>query len=241
MEDGAIRPPLVLGVKRSTWRMHDKAREAADAAYARVRLDTLKRDGWACRYCRFTVQNDPQAHPGSLAASGYLEVHHLDDNHRNNKLSNLLTACPFCHQVHHVGNAGHRSAAMLAWCPWFTQEEVNLLSNVAAVAIARKGRYAAAGQAWFRFLEQMQGRAAEVYGDAITDAQNLGSALMLAAGERSPAWPERSRVLRPLRLVPRPEVYTKAIAWWSEHAWRPEAQWEAVLAEWSAASGGAVA
>ncbi len=228
-------PPLVPGVKRSTWRMHDQKREAADAQYSRVRLDVLRRDGFACRYCGFTVNGNPEANPASLEASGYLEVHHKDDNHHNNAPANLVTVCPFCHQVFHAGNAGHRGAVIVVWCPWFTQQEVNLLSNVSAVAIARVSRYADAGRAWFRWMSSLQTQAAQVYGDAILDAANLGTALMVCANANSPGWKRRDQALAPLRLVPRRDVYETAVAWWSEHGWRPEAQWEAVLDQWSEA------
>ena len=231
-------PALVMSVKRSTWRMHDENKEAANAAYARVRMDVLRRDAFTCRYCGFTPQGDPQAHPSSRTASGYLEVHHLDDNHHNNRPANLLTVCPFCHQVFHTGNAGHRQAARIAWCPWLTQAEVVLLSNIAAVAIARQGRFASAGQAWFRWLEQMQTQAAQVYGDAILDVTNLGMALMACGTSASPGWIKRAQALAPLRLVPRRDAYQAAIAWWSEHAWRAETQWDAVLGEWERACQG---
>ena len=228
-------PPLVLSVKRSTWRKHDPQKESADAAYARVRLDVLRRDAYTCRYCGFTSHGDPQAHPGSYAISGYLEVHHKDDNHRNNRPDNLITVCPFCHQVFHVGNAGHRAAAQITWCPWLPQNAVNLLCNIAAIAIARQGRYAAAGQAWFQWLGQLQAQSAHVYGDAIMDASNLGMALMACAGSRSPGWVHRAEATAALRLIPRRDVYEAAIRWWADKAWRPEEQWESVLDQWTKA------
>ena len=226
-------PPLVMSVKRSTWRQHDPQREASDAAFARVRLDVLRRDGFTCRYCGFVAEGDPQARPGSLAISGYLEVHHQDDNHRNNRPGNLITVCPFCHQVFHVGNAGHRSAGHVTWFPWLKQNEINLFCNIAAVAIARGGRFAPFGQSWFRWLTHMQAQAAQVYGDALLDVSNLGMALMAVAGAKSPGWTQRAQSLGALRLIPRREVYEPAISWWSQHGWRPEPQWDAVLEEWN--------
>lgn len=225
------RPALVLSVKRSTWRRHDPDREAADAAYARVRLDVLRRDAYTCKYCGFVSSGDSQANTGSYAASGYLEVHHQDDNHKNNQISNLVTVCPFCHQVFHVGFAGKRAAAQLTWFPWLPQATVNLMSNLAAVAIAREGAWAQAGHSWFQWMGQLQTQSARVYGDAILDVGNLGMALMSCASQGSPGWTNRAQATAALRLIPRRDVYTQAIQWWSQQAWRPEAQWESVFAE----------
>lgn len=33
-----------------------------------------------------------------------LELHHIDENHHNNNLSNLLILCPNCHTIHHILN-----------------------------------------------------------------------------------------------------------------------------------------
>lgn len=225
-------PSLVMGVKRSTWRRHDPHKEAADAAYDRVRLDALRRDAHTCQYCGFTSPGDPGAKTGSYAISGYLEVHHKDDNHRNNKVTNLVTVCPFCHQVFHVGNAGHRAAAQVVWCPWINQATVNILSNIAAISISRGGALAATGRAWFTWMSQTQSQAAQVYGDAILDVSNLGMALMDCAQRGSPGWSHRERSLAALRLIPRRDVFESAVQWWSQSAWRPDEQWESVLQEW---------
>jgi intracellular multiplication protein IcmJ len=111
---GRLEYQPVPGVKRQMWRKDDEHAHVADAAFAPVRENVLKRDNYSCRFC---------AHK----APKYQEVHHFDDNHGNNDPSNLLTVCNLCHQVHHLGMCGMRNAGFIAAIPELTQVEVNQL------------------------------------------------------------------------------------------------------------------
>lgn len=37
-----------------------------------------------------------------------LHVHHIDENHKNNRENNLLTVCPNCHSLIHTGKRGKK-------------------------------------------------------------------------------------------------------------------------------------
>jgi 5-methylcytosine-specific restriction endonuclease McrA len=58
---------------------------------SRKRAKVLLRRGHRCEYC------------GLAPSLGYLEVHHLDRDHGNDKLNNLRVLCWWCHQVVHAG------------------------------------------------------------------------------------------------------------------------------------------
>lgn len=103
----------LLAVKRRAFRQDDEhADQEADDEFRRVRISVLKRDANRCRFCNF-------------ASNRYQEVHHIDDDHRNNKESNLLTVCNLCHLVHHIGFAAQFNMGFLAYIPELTQTEVN--------------------------------------------------------------------------------------------------------------------
>lgn len=106
----------LLGVKRKVWRSDDDHAHFADQAFAPVREQVLKRDNHTCRFCTFK-------------SAKYQEVHHYDDNHANNDPNNLLTVCNLCHQVHHLGMCGMRSAGFIAAVPELTQTEVNHIAR----------------------------------------------------------------------------------------------------------------
>lgn len=109
------KPQLVMSAKRSVWRMNDHGGESADREFQRVRLAILDACGGRCEFC-------------GLISAKYQEVHHGDDDHRNNKPENLFGSCPLCHQVFHVGLAGIRDGATVIYAPEFTQAEINQIS-----------------------------------------------------------------------------------------------------------------
>lgn len=128
-------PPLVLGISSRLYRMNDaNATAAAEEFDNELHGQVLRRDKFRCGGCGIvTVAGD--------APSGHgLEVHHIDFDHHNNEISNLISLCPLCHGILHLGNAARRPIGRtmrVVWLPWITQEECNLLSWVLAVAIYR--------------------------------------------------------------------------------------------------------
>lgn len=104
--------PLVLSVKAANWRMYDEASAEADAEFKLVRLKVLERDDRTCRFCNF---RSPK----------FQEVHHLNDDHADNRAQNLVTACMFCHMVQHVGLAGKNKEAALVWLPEIPQDRLH--------------------------------------------------------------------------------------------------------------------
>ncbi len=236
---GEPLPPLVVGVKRSLWRLHDPEREDADEQFRAARRSVLERDRYTCRYCGFATIPKREAPPGLREASGFLEVHHLDDNHANNRPQNLVTVCPFCHQVFHCGNAGQRDAAQVIWLPWLRQEDLNLLVNCAAVALVRGNDAAQEANTLMTWLEYQEGPVVSLYGEAMAHADALGTALMGIHKEDPALYAERRRVLWGVRLLPKVDAFERAVKWWAERAWLPETQWEQIYRAWMDSEAGA--
>lgn len=109
-------PPLHPSAKRSVWRMDDHAGDA-DKEFQSVRRVILEAYDYTCAYCSQTSEK-------------YQEVHHKDDDHKNNAKSNLVCTCPLCHQVFHIGLAGMKDGADIAYLPELTQAEINQLALV---------------------------------------------------------------------------------------------------------------
>jgi len=110
--------PIVLSVKRNSgsWRGNDANIESNDDAFKAVREDILKHNRYTCKFCGFESRK-------------YQHVHHRDNDHSNNNKGNLLVACAYCHQSHHVGFAGvggesvliHFSARSQVWINHLTR------------------------------------------------------------------------------------------------------------------------
>ncbi len=120
--------PLVLSAKCLPWRGDGELEH--DTTFQANRRQALDRDRHSCRFCGFT-QKPSQATPD---ANFYMQVHHIDDNHNNSELSNLVTACMHCHAVQHIGLYGSKYGAKLIWLPEMTQADLHHLLRVILVA-----------------------------------------------------------------------------------------------------------
>lgn len=223
--------PLVPGIKRGNWRIHDPEAEDTDREYQRIRRLVLERDEYTCRYCSFRSIPDRDANPATYRASGYLEIHHLDDNHKNNAPDNLVTACPFCHQVHHAGNAGHRDAAFVIWAPWIDQARLNLLVNLLAVTIARGGERADAARTLYGELSALRDTLCAIFGDGIDQAANFGTILMhlhKQSGAGLDLYSRRTKLFSGARILPNLYEFERAAQWWAG-VWMDESLWDEML------------
>lgn len=108
------KPPLIIGVKCKEWRGSGKSL-ASDTKYQEARKIALKRDNLVCQYCGFQAKK-------------YQETHHINDDHNDNRAENLLTCCPLCHAVHHIGLVGVQGKGILIYAPDIGQQHINRLS-----------------------------------------------------------------------------------------------------------------
>lgn len=111
MSKAAVLPALVMSAKKSVWRMNDHAGEG-DELFRKMRRAVLDASGSTCRFCQMSSMHG-------------IEVHHADDNHKNNSPANLIATCPLCHQIFHIGLAGMHESADIIYCPELSQAEIN--------------------------------------------------------------------------------------------------------------------
>lgn len=65
----------------------------------------------------------------------YIEIHHIDGNHFNNKIDNLAAACTLCHRQHHLLWLSINNHAELGVCSFdfLPQTELNQIQRIAIV------------------------------------------------------------------------------------------------------------
>lgn len=96
---------LFLGVSPpGLSRLDNTQLEKSESEFQRIRPKILERDNWTCQFCGYYS-----------ARHLFQEVHHKDCDHRNNRKSNLITACHFCHMTHHLWYALQCGAILVAW------------------------------------------------------------------------------------------------------------------------------
>jgi intracellular multiplication protein IcmJ len=194
--------PLFLSVKTLNWRMNDRNSAEADAEFQKVRKRALDRDNHTCRFCGFK-------------ASKWQEVHHRDDDHTNNSLDNLVTACPYCHMCQHIGLAGHNREAILIFRPEISQADLHHLVRTAQVAERNFEMMKADPQAARSPNMKIAGEAAEVARSFMasmkasaeaarklihtSEPNDLGNAMMMLPDE---AYAKRRELFAGIRLLP---------------------------------------
>lgn len=114
-------PTLRLSVKAKNWRMMDTHAADADAEFQMVRKKVLERDDYTCRLCGFK-------------AAKWQEVHHVNDDHSDNRKENLWTVCSYCHMCQHIGLAGRNEEAVLVWMPEISQAQLHHIVRTIQVA-----------------------------------------------------------------------------------------------------------
>lgn len=229
---GLIKPKLKLSAKLGSWRMHDEEAEQHNDDYQQIRNQVLRRDNFSCQFCGFKSVSESKANKITRLYSGFLECHHIDDNHANNVPNNVITACPFCHQVFHTGNAGHRSAGNIAFMPYMKQEDINLLFNLLAVT---KANDASAYHNVVKDIEELFTSfmlAAEDIEPGLSSAANFGSIFIGLSIKDKDAFKKIDSFTWGMRLIPDLDsgVFDKAVEYWASNGtWIPERQWTGIL------------
>lgn len=110
---------------------YEEEKGAYDAAIDRAKAINQAHDNfnnvkkgadYTCYFCTFRDDR-------------YSEIHHLDGNHFNNDMQNLVCACTLCHRQHHLLWVAMRDDAQLAAAniDHLTQTELNHIQRIAIV------------------------------------------------------------------------------------------------------------
>lgn len=204
--------PLILSAKREDWRMNDANSEDADAEFKTVKRKVRERDQHRCRFCGFK----------QVKADYYMQVHHRNDDHHDNRPENLVTACMHCHAVQHIGLWGLQGEAVLVYLPEVDQFALNHFLRTIMVAqrfadkLAADAKVPAKGSSPKQIGERLRGarkmaEQAQSLFDRIraceADAQkrlgtsnpaDVATAMLQMPDE---AYAERHRFLAPYRLL----------------------------------------
>lgn len=221
-----VVPELVMSAKRSVWRMNDHGGEGADKEFERLRHAVLDACGGRCEFC-------------TLASARFQEVHHGDDDHRNNSRENLFGSCPLCHQVFHTGLAGMRDGGRIIYAPELTQAEINQLSLL-IWTIERTKDAAVVDQILFKRihasavklrgdLENRQGTVLLRMAAYLKERKLLPEGMKITLSHYSPSlfanvlmsldaqtYAKRGELLGGLRLLPRPARFDDRIEHWRD-------------------------
>lgn len=113
---------LILSAHRKSWQLSSLHGTEAEKQNSKLWEQVLKRDNYTCYYCNFVSQR-------------WQEVHHLNEDHTDNAMGNLVTVCPLCHQNHHLNGVSTTNGGKIIWLPELSQQELNYLCRSIFIAM----------------------------------------------------------------------------------------------------------
>lgn len=194
--------PIVLSAKRRSWRMIDAHADEHDKRYSAVREQILQRDDYTCVFCLFRSVK-------------YQHVHHLDDDHGNNKLPNLVTSCPLCHGCFHLGMTGIRKSGMMIWLPEIAQDELNNLCRAIFIAIQNAGAQEQTARSIYVSLESRATVLEQEFGAGSSNPGAFGQAFLHMKEDQ---YAQRAKLMSSIRLLPRMQAFGAECAFWQSDA-----------------------
>jgi len=195
--------PLQLHTQPHAWRVY--AGRKRDPAFEKFQHKVFERDHYTCQYCGFQAKE-------------YMEVLNADNNYRNSKLSNMITACCFCAQCMFIDSINHNEfgGGTIIYLPEMTQAELNGLCHVLFCAIANATSYRADAQSIYRNLKFRAQIIEQSLGEGMSNPMKLGRSLVEA---NVPDRPKHAKeLLKNLRLLPSRSKFEKQISTWAEAA-----------------------
>ena len=194
--------PILLSVKRKAFRADSPNPSSMDRTYIDARKKALERDKHTCRFCGYRSSKN--------------EVHHLNDDHEDQSLNNLMTACVLCHMCFHIAFAGTQGRGKLIYLPdaSITQADFNQMIRQLWVAetIGAGDAKGTATQLLAR-LDKAELHAASILGTS--SPAILGDHLSCLSDEE---YAKRGDALTGIYFLPTKQAYAPYIKLWCEEA-----------------------
>jgi intracellular multiplication protein IcmJ len=193
----------MLSVKRGLFRCDDPSADYSDSVFRAIRPKIIDRDNGTCKFCDF---RSPK----------YQEVHHIDDNHANNDLENLITVCPLCHCCFHLGFTGQNNRGIIIYLdPTIGVSQADLNQVVRTLWIGELSKDTLLRMLSINML-------AKLYKQNVPADRKLGSSDPLALGDfflqmDDANYAKRMSFLNGYYLLPLKEGFQDQINYWSKN------------------------
>src|SRR3990167_763164 len=193
---------LQLAVNLSGWRLFVRRRE--DKAFLPVAEKIYQRDNYTCQYCAFQARQ-------------YQEIVNIDQNYRNNKLSNLITACCFCSQCLFITSVGldEMGGGQLIYLPEMSQADLNSFCHVLFCAMGNGTGYQDTAQAIYRSFKFRSQPIENKFGNGTSNPVTMGQ-LILEYKATNPT--AKIDILKDMRLLPSYVKFKVQLEAWAEAA-----------------------
>ena len=149
----------------------------SDKAFTSFAKKVLRRDNHTCQYCGYR-------------AKYFQEIINKDGNYRNNRLSNMVTACPFCAQCGflHIVGISDFGGGILVYLPELSQQQLNASCHSLFCMLANNAYQSSESKALYRDFKLRSQQVEQTLGEGLYKPEILGKMMI-----------EKSDVLEKLR------------------------------------------
>ena len=215
----ALNNNLLLSVSPHSWQITDISHGSLlerkkDQSIIEIYKSAMERDDYTCYYCGFKSMK-------------FQEVHHLNDNHNDNTLENLVTVCTLCHQSHHLNSAAINNGAELIWLPELTQAELNHLCRALFVAnqikedTGNRNKHFIINNSlayiWQTLFYSRKTVLETKIATGCSDLGNFAQVLLDIRVENPKAYTQREHWIKHFKLLPNPNRFQLQTKYWKEH------------------------
>lgn len=222
-------PELLLSASRKSWKQSSTHGTTSDKMYKRkynsLWDEVWEKDKYSCYFCGFTSKK-------------HQEIHHLNDDHSDNSIENLVTICPLCHQNFHLDSMSNTNGGKIIWLPEMSQQELNYLCRGIFIAIeeaenAENEQREPVGFAKIaRMLEESLKERSAVLEQHIqqgsSDPANFATALININEE---TYEKREEFIRPFKLLHFKTRYSIQTKYWKNETFKnvPVETWQNLI------------
>lgn len=192
-----------LKVDVNSWVLYST--RSNDKKFDAFKKRVLERDQHTCTYCGFQSYY-------------HMCVINFDGNYKNNRIDNLVTACPFCSQVNFLPFVGKDgcSGGTLIYLPDFSQADLNGLCHVLFCAMENQTAYANTAKKIYNSFRLCSEPVENQWGKGLSNPSMLAQMLIDTPLDNNEYW--QDIIFKELRLLPSQSAFKEQIQRWSSTA-----------------------
>lgn len=220
---------LLLSAHRKSWQVSSLhgTQQDPDKKTHKIFQKVWDRDHNKCFYCGFQAKK-------------WQEVHHLNEDHDDLSMDNLVTICPLCHQSFHLNLVHTTNGGTVIWLPEFTQQELNYLCRSLFVCMDSKEeemkdvKFAKMAMSIYQALEGREQVVNQHFytGTAVqTNERNVGVFGQMLLNLPEDEYINRESFIENFKLLATPSRFPIQVKYWKQATYHdiPIKSWEKLI------------